>query len=237
MTMQTLPMLMLLIPAAALVGETLKEPQAFVQGRVRPAVAAPRHILTNEGVALLVAAGYSDPFILELIYEKQTRFDTTPEALAALAEAGVSARLVRYMVANPQKDALPEPMPAAAPVVTAPVRARLTSNGEMVPEDGFVGGPVRGAGTAGNFAPVAYGGASDVPAVFGGGFAFRTPAAYLAPVSTAYYVTPRWWQSFRPYMVYSAPVLAPAAGAHWPVYPAAAGAAPGWSAARWPVLP
>lgn len=57
-----------------------------------------RHPLTNAGVLTLARAGYSEEFLLEQIQRGPVRFDVTVEALANLAESGLSERLVRAMI-------------------------------------------------------------------------------------------------------------------------------------------
>ena len=166
---------------------------------------ADRAILTNDGVAILVRAGYSDQFILELIYQKQTRFDTSPEALAALAESGLSPRLVRYMIANPQKEALPEPVHPQAPVYTAPLRAERHGGAVVVTGASRIGGvyPAMGGGASFRAVSTGQGLHTVVPGPPGGnGFIFQTPAIYAAPAVTPVLVKPRWWQFFSPYWTY-----------------------------------
>jgi len=201
------------------------EPRPPVTNPVKLTSAADRAILTNEGVAILVRAGYSDQFILELMYQKQTRFDTSPEALAALAESGLSPRLVRYMIANPQKEELPEPVVMQAPVYTAPLRARRV-DGVVVPV-GLSGayhpmGAATGSASYRNVSATAWnigGGVQGQHAVMPGppgssGFVFRTPQIYASPAFTPILVQPRWWQFFQPYWTYqnagvSAPPMLP----------------------------
>ncbi len=177
----------------------------------KPDSVADRAILTNDGVAILVRAGYSDQFILELIYQKQTRFDTSPEALAALAESGLSPRLVRYMIANPQKEPLPEPVYPQPPVYTEPLRAERR-DGELLPtrvHRGVFGFPLS---TRPLPTYTAHGIHTVVPGPPGGSsFIFQTPAIYAAPAITPILVKPRWWQFFSPYWTFrSAGLAAPA---------------------------
>jgi hypothetical protein len=53
--------------------------------------------LTNDGVLKLVRAGFSEAVLLRAIEVNQHAFDITPEALAALKEAGVSERVISAM--------------------------------------------------------------------------------------------------------------------------------------------
>lgn len=172
---------------------------------------ADKAILTNDGVAILVRAGYSDQFILELIYQKQTRFDTSPEALAALAESGLSPRLVRYMIANPQKEALPEFVHPQPPVYTAPLRAERHGGAIVVTGSSRMGGIYPAMGASLRTVSTGQGLHTVVPGPPGGnGFVFQTPAIYAAPAVTPILVTPRWWQFFSPYWTYqSAGLTAP----------------------------
>ncbi|MDX1980077.1 MAG: hypothetical protein SFV51_07405 [Bryobacteraceae bacterium] len=63
-----------------------------------------RNVLTNEGVAMMAQAGYTERFIIEMIHRKQTRFDVSPAGLSWLAEMGLTERIVRTMVANERKE-------------------------------------------------------------------------------------------------------------------------------------
>jgi hypothetical protein len=58
----------------------------------------PRNLLTNEGVLLLAEAGLGERFLLELIESKTSRFDTSAEALAALARHGLTENILRALV-------------------------------------------------------------------------------------------------------------------------------------------
>jgi hypothetical protein len=58
----------------------------------------PKNLLTNEGVLLLAEAGLGERFLLELIENKTSRFDTSAEALAALARHGLTENVLRALV-------------------------------------------------------------------------------------------------------------------------------------------
>jgi hypothetical protein len=66
------------------------------------AVKLPPHILTNQGVVALSDAGYDEDFLIDLIQSKQTRFDTSAEGLAYLAQHGLCEHVVRVIVARAQ---------------------------------------------------------------------------------------------------------------------------------------
>lgn len=66
---------------------------------------ARRNILTNQGIVMLAEAGYSDSFIVDMIYHKRTQFDVSAEGLAWLSRNGMSETVVRAMIANEKKDA------------------------------------------------------------------------------------------------------------------------------------
>src|SRR5215510_14580589 len=95
---------------------------AAAESKTVPPGGFAKNILTNHGVVLLAQAGYSEGFIIEMIHLKQTQFDVTPEALAALAHEGLSERIVRVMVANERKDGefaiIPAMVSLAAPATT-----------------------------------------------------------------------------------------------------------------------
>jgi hypothetical protein len=84
---------------------------------VVPASGIGKNVLTNQGVALLAKAGYSESFIIDMIYHKQTQFDVSAEGLAWLAKQGLSERIVRTMVTNDQKDETIAIVPTSATVV------------------------------------------------------------------------------------------------------------------------
>ena len=66
--------------------------------------------LTNDSVVTLAKAGFDEMFILQLIRNSRTNFDTTVQGLVGLKQAGVSEDLIRLM-AMPQ--IVPPPAPAA----------------------------------------------------------------------------------------------------------------------------
>ena len=72
-----------------------------------------RQPLTNENIVTLAKAGFDELFILQLIRNSRTNFDTSVEGLVALKQAGVSKDLIRFM-AMPQANQ-PAASPAAAP--------------------------------------------------------------------------------------------------------------------------
>lgn len=89
--------------------------------------------LTNADVMKLVKAGLSPETIEAKIAASATEFDTSTEALVALAESGVPDRVIRTMIgAKPAPAApasvravaaAPAPVRAVAPATPAPVRA------------------------------------------------------------------------------------------------------------------
>ena len=96
----------------------------------------PRRVLSNQGIVMLSAAGYSEEFLIILIQRKETRFDTTAEGLALLANHGVSERIIRCMLANENKPAAevstaPATESSAPPVV---VRGRVVRQKVVVPD-------------------------------------------------------------------------------------------------------
>jgi hypothetical protein len=86
-----------------------------------------KNVLTNQGVAMLARAGYSEGFIIDMIHQKQTQFDVSTDGLVFLAKEGLSERIVRTMVANVRKQEIPAIAPAvirfspvSSPGVTQP---------------------------------------------------------------------------------------------------------------------
>ena len=60
----------------------------------------PPNILTNQGVVLLLDAGYGEDFLVDLIRTRPSRFDTSAEGLAYLAQHGLCEHVVRFIVAR-----------------------------------------------------------------------------------------------------------------------------------------
>lgn len=94
-----------------------------------PAAASPllRNVLTNEGIATMAQAGYTERFIIDMIHRKQTRFDVSPAGLAWLAQMGLTERIVRAMVANERKEDDTAILPgylSIGPEIEAPVAPR-----------------------------------------------------------------------------------------------------------------
>jgi hypothetical protein len=82
-----------------------------------------RSVLSNHDVVILAKAGFDEEFLVNLIVSSRTHFDTSPDALAALAEQGVTQRIVEVMM-NPGIAGTPAGAPApAATAVAKPVRS------------------------------------------------------------------------------------------------------------------
>lgn len=77
----------------------------------------PRHILTNDGLVILAQAGIGDGLLVDLIHNKQTRFDTSAAALAQLARHGLSENVLRAVVEKQEQVQLRKPHLAITPVV------------------------------------------------------------------------------------------------------------------------
>ena len=117
-----------------------------------------RNVLTNQGVALLARSGYSEGFIIDMIFHKETQFDVSAEGLAWLAKQGLTERIVRAMVANERKEQSTAIVPASVvvgnqPVAsTAPVVAQsqsvATVNGKPVNVEVEVTMPTQGPSNA-----------------------------------------------------------------------------------------
>lgn len=57
-----------------------------------------RGVLTNRDVVALANAGFSEPFIVELINTSPQKFDVTADALADLAQNGLTETIIRTIV-------------------------------------------------------------------------------------------------------------------------------------------
>jgi hypothetical protein len=89
--------------------------------------------LTNDSIVTLAKAGFDELFILQLIRQSRTNFDTSVEGLVALKKAGVSRDLIRLM-AMPQPS--PPTVPAAAPAKIPPKKHGLFRRSSSPRSDG-----------------------------------------------------------------------------------------------------
>ena len=87
-------------------------------------------VLTNDDVVKMSQAGLTPPTIETKIYATQVQFDTSTDALVALAKAGVPDVVIRAMIARQSQMAAPTPptppappAPVAAPAAPAPPAA------------------------------------------------------------------------------------------------------------------
>jgi hypothetical protein len=86
-----------------------------------------RSVLSNHDVVTLAKAGFDENFLVNLIVSSQTHFDTGTDALAALAEQGVTQRIVETMM-NPGLAVPRASAPARSAVqVAKPIRASRIS--------------------------------------------------------------------------------------------------------------
>ena len=83
-----------------------------------------RNVLSNHDVITLAKAGFDEEFLVNVIVSSRTHFDTSADALAALAEQGVTQRIVEVMM-NPGVTVTSPGAPAAA--VAKPIRAAKVS--------------------------------------------------------------------------------------------------------------
>ncbi|HEU0121696.1 MAG TPA: hypothetical protein VFQ91_14300 [Bryobacteraceae bacterium] len=79
-------------------------------------LALPRHVLTNDGLVVLARAGLGDGLLVDLIRHKRTQFDTSADALAALARQGMSERVLRAVVEKQEDLHLRKPRITLRPV-------------------------------------------------------------------------------------------------------------------------
>lgn len=86
------------------------------------------NVLNNHDVVSLAKAGFDEEFLVNVIVSSRTHFDTSAEALAALAEQGVTQRIVEVMM-NPGAAAVP----AGAPTLTAAAVAKPVRTAKMSP--------------------------------------------------------------------------------------------------------
>lgn len=61
-------------------------------------IAQTLQILTNPGIVALAAAGFNEDFLIQLIRNSRTEFDTSANGLASLAKQGINERIIRVVV-------------------------------------------------------------------------------------------------------------------------------------------
>jgi hypothetical protein len=59
-----------------------------------------REVLTNRAVVTLAGAGFNEDFVIELILNSRTQFDTSVSGLAGLAKQGINERIIRVMLSS-----------------------------------------------------------------------------------------------------------------------------------------
>ena len=86
-----------------------------------------RDVLSNRDVVTLAKAGFDEEFLIKVIVSSRTHFDTSADALAALAEQGVTQRIVEVMM-NPGVAATQAGAPTRSVAeVAKPIRASKVS--------------------------------------------------------------------------------------------------------------
>jgi len=91
-------------------------PQSMTQSAVQT-----REVLTNRAIVTLAGAGFNEDFIIELIANSRTQFDTSVNGLASLAKQGINERIIRVMLTSPAATQMnPEAQPVAASEAMAP---------------------------------------------------------------------------------------------------------------------
>ena len=83
-----------------------------------------RNVLSNRDVVTLAKAGFDEEFLVSVIVSSRTHFDTSAYALAALAEQGVTQRIVEVMMNSEVAVTTPG---GPAPVPAKPIRASKVS--------------------------------------------------------------------------------------------------------------
>lgn len=96
----------------------------------------PRNLLTNEGVVLLAEAGLGERFLLELIEQKNTRFDTSAEALASLARQGLTETILRAMVRKQDQPGGGTPAEGGVSLEPQLVRGKVVRQRMLIPGAG-----------------------------------------------------------------------------------------------------
>lgn len=96
--------------------------------------APPKNLLTNEGVLLLAEAGLGERFLLELIEQKTSRFDTSAEALASLARQGLTENVLRALVRKQDQPAPSQPSESTVSLEPHLLRGKIVRQRMLVPD-------------------------------------------------------------------------------------------------------
>jgi hypothetical protein len=84
-------------------------------------MASKRSVLTNRDIVTLAKAGFDEDFVIDAIARSRKEFDTSADALAALAGEGITQRIVRAILDSETSAPKPEATRAeAAPQTTQP---------------------------------------------------------------------------------------------------------------------
>lgn len=94
----------------------------------------PKNLLTNEGVLLLAEAGLGERFLLELIENKTSRFDTSAEALASLARQGLTENVIRALVRKQDQPAVSQANEHTAPLEPHLLRGKIVRQRMLIPD-------------------------------------------------------------------------------------------------------
>jgi len=76
--------------------------------------------LTNRDVVVLAKAGFSEEFIIDMIQNSRTRFDTSAAGLVDLVKEGLNERVVRVMAGAASSPEAPAAAAAAANAAASP---------------------------------------------------------------------------------------------------------------------
>jgi len=98
-------------------------PRAAGQSVVPAKSVQTKDVLTNRAIVTLAWAGFNEDFLIELIRNSRTEFDTSADGLAVLAKQGINEQIIRVMLGSASAKLSTEPFteplatdPAAAPV-------------------------------------------------------------------------------------------------------------------------
>lgn len=84
--------------------------------------------LENADIVQMVQNHFDDDTLLTVIEVNDTHFDVSPAALIELKKAGVSDKIIRAMLAAPQRKRNPGASPLAAPATAAPSGSTIAPN-------------------------------------------------------------------------------------------------------------
>ena len=107
-------------------------PRAAGQSVVPAKSVQTKDVLTNRAIVTLAWAGFNEDFLIELIRNSRTEFDTSADGLAVLAKQGINEQIIRVILGSASAKLSTEPFtqpvtqPVTQPLATDPAAAPVS---------------------------------------------------------------------------------------------------------------